>query len=255
MPRWRFRWRWRISRTCWCWTSRPPVSTPWCGANFLESMVDRAAQGQTVFLSSHQIVEVERVADIVAILRKGKLLLVERLDELKAQVQRLTITLKDGAKATPALGGYVLSQRWQPRQGQAIVPGMTEGQLAMLRANEEIAAVEVHPTSLEDIFVAYMQGSGDRCQPAMAPKRQAGGDAAMSLSIFCRVFWKEYRLQRSLWIAMAALTVLTASGCRIVASPQSHNASALYLIAVAMPGLYALGCGAMLFAGEREADT
>ena len=47
---------------------------------FLESMVDRAAQGQTVFLSSHQIAEVERVADIVAILRKGKLLLVEPLD-------------------------------------------------------------------------------------------------------------------------------------------------------------------------------
>ena len=72
---------------------------------FLESMVDRAAQGQTVFLSSHQIVEVERVADIVAILRQGKLLLVERLDELKAQVRRLTVTLKDGAAATPALGG------------------------------------------------------------------------------------------------------------------------------------------------------
>jgi ABC-2 type transport system ATP-binding protein len=38
---------------------------------FLESMVDRAASGQTVFLSSHQIGEVERVADIVAILPKG----------------------------------------------------------------------------------------------------------------------------------------------------------------------------------------
>ena len=55
---------------------------------FLESMVDRAAGGQTVFLSSHQIAEVERVADIVAILRKGKLLLVEPLDELKAQVRK-----------------------------------------------------------------------------------------------------------------------------------------------------------------------
>ncbi len=44
---------------------------------FLESMVDRAAAGKTVFLSSHQIAEVERVADIVAILRKGKLILVE----------------------------------------------------------------------------------------------------------------------------------------------------------------------------------
>ena len=30
----------------------------------------------------------------------------------------------------------------------------------------------------------------------------------MSLSIFWRVVWKEYRLQRSLWIAMAALTVM-----------------------------------------------
>jgi ABC-2 type transport system ATP-binding protein len=128
---------------------------------FLESMVDRAAQGQTVFLSSHQIVEVERVADIVAILRKGKLLLVERLDELKAQVRRLIVTLRDGATATPALGGHVLSQRWQRRQGDAIVRGITDGQLAMLRANEEVAAVEVHATSLEDIFIAYMQDNGD----------------------------------------------------------------------------------------------
>ena len=128
---------------------------------FLDSMVDRASQGQTVFLSSHQIVEVERVADIVAILHKGKLLLVERLDELKAQVKRLMITLKDGATETPALGGGVLSQRWQPRQGEAIMRGMTDGQLAMLRANEGVAAVEVHATSLEDIFIAYMQGNGE----------------------------------------------------------------------------------------------
>lgn len=128
---------------------------------FLESMVDRASQGQTVFLSSHQIVEVERVADIVAILRRGKLLLVERLDELKTQVRRLIVTLKDGVAATPALGGQVLSQRWHRRQGEAIVRGLGEGQLAMLRANDDVAAVEVHPTSLEDIFIAYMQGDDD----------------------------------------------------------------------------------------------
>jgi ABC-2 type transport system ATP-binding protein len=125
---------------------------------FLESMVDRASQGQTVFLSSHQIAEVERVADVVAILRKGALVLVERLDELKAQVQRVVVTLNDGAITTPAFGGHVLAQRWQARQGEAIVRGMTEGQVAMLRANEGVADVEVHPTSLEDIFIAYMRG-------------------------------------------------------------------------------------------------
>jgi ABC-2 type transport system ATP-binding protein len=143
---------------------------------FLDSMVDRAAQGQTVFLSSHQIVEVERVADIVAILRKGKLLLVEPLEELKARVRRLTVTLKDGvaslpdfcgAGVPPAVGGsaggtpapQVLCQRWKARQWQALVRGMSEDQLAALDSHEAVELVEVHLASLEDIFVAYMQGS------------------------------------------------------------------------------------------------
>ena len=128
---------------------------------FLESMVDRAAQGQTVFLSSHQIGEVERVADIVAILRKGKLLLVEPLDELKAQVRRLTVTLKDGAAALPDVRREVLSQRRKPRQWQALVRGVTDEQLATLRGHEAVDGVEVHAPSLEDIFVAYMQGDSD----------------------------------------------------------------------------------------------
>jgi ABC-2 type transport system ATP-binding protein len=124
---------------------------------FLESMVDRAAAGQTVFLSSHQIAEVERVADIVAILRKGKLLLVERLDELKAQIKRLTVTLKDGATAAPDFAAEILSQRSQPRQWQWLVRGATDDQLAMLRRHQSVDGVEVHATSLEDIFIAYMQ--------------------------------------------------------------------------------------------------
>ena len=78
---------------------------------FLESMVDRAAQGQTVFLSSHQIAEVERVADIVAILRKGTCCWSSRSTNSRPRCGKLTVTLKDGAAAPPALGGEVLSQR------------------------------------------------------------------------------------------------------------------------------------------------
>jgi ABC-2 type transport system ATP-binding protein len=126
---------------------------------FLESMVDRAAQGQTVFLSSHQIVEVERVADIVAILRRGKLLLVEPLDQLKAEVRRVTVTFNNGTTVAPALGGQILSQRWKARQWQALVRGIGDEDLATLRAQEAVEGVEVHAPSLEDIFVAYMQGN------------------------------------------------------------------------------------------------
>ena len=69
---------------------------------FLEGMVDIAAAGRTVLLSSHQIGEVERVADIVAILRAGKLLLVERLETLKDQIRELNITLADRHVRRPA---------------------------------------------------------------------------------------------------------------------------------------------------------
>ena len=40
---------------------------------FLEQMVDRASEGKTVFLSSHQVDEVKRVADHIAVLREGEL--------------------------------------------------------------------------------------------------------------------------------------------------------------------------------------
>jgi ABC-2 type transport system ATP-binding protein len=133
---------------------------------FLESMVDRAATGKTVFLSSHQIAEVERVADIVAILRKGKLILVERLDELKSQVHKLTITMKDGAMDLPQLGGEILSKRLKQRQWQLIARGISEEQITSLRNHWNVREVEVHPTNLEEIFIAYMQQENG---PAMHP--------------------------------------------------------------------------------------
>ncbi|MCE5303913.1 MAG: ABC transporter ATP-binding protein [Planctomycetaceae bacterium] len=123
---------------------------------FLDSMVDRAAQGQTVFLSSHQIGEVERVADIVAILRRGRLLLVEPLEELKRQVRRWTVTFRDEAAVVPELGDAVLSERRQPRQWQALVRG-GDAELARLRADTSIESVECETASLEDIFLAYMK--------------------------------------------------------------------------------------------------
>jgi ABC-2 type transport system ATP-binding protein len=125
---------------------------------FLESMVDRAAAGQTVFLSSHQIGEVERVADIVAILREGRLVLVEPLDQLKAQVRQLTVTTSNGAPLPDDLLGQVLSRRHRQRQWQLVVRGAGEEQLSQLGRHPAVQNVEVHAPNLEEIFVAYMQG-------------------------------------------------------------------------------------------------
>ena len=124
---------------------------------FLESMVDRAATGQTVLLSSHQINEVERVADIVAIIRGGELVLVEKLDELKAQIREVTITSEEELDALPKLGGEILDQRRRGRQWQLLLRGADEAAIAALQDHASVGTLEVRQPNLEEIFIAYMQ--------------------------------------------------------------------------------------------------
>jgi ABC-2 type transport system ATP-binding protein len=140
---------------------------------FLESMVDWAARGQTVLLSSHQISEVERVADIVAIVRRGRVLLVESLDELKRSMHELTIIVADGAIGPPSVPGEVLRERRRARQWQLVVRGLEQVDLERLRLDESIAAVDRRTPALEEIFVAYMQGGVD----ALARESRIEADA------------------------------------------------------------------------------
>ncbi len=82
----------------------------------------------------------------------------------------------------------------------------------------------------------------------------------MNNSAFWRLVWKEYRLQRSLWFAM---TALAATATLLVFKFVAFNADIrapdqlqwLFMVALGFPAFYLLGCGATLFAGEREART
>ena len=224
---------------------------------FLESMVDRAAQGKTVFLSSHQIGEVERVADVVAILRRGKLLLVEPLDELKARVRRVDHHAEGRRGRRRRRAAVILSQRFKARQWQALVRDAGDEQLAALAAHEAVETSRSTRAGLEDIFMAYMQGNGEQDRPSRDArgKPSAGGTTAMNRSIFRRLVWKEYRLQRALWIAMALLTAILLFLFHVVRAERDRAVRWQLSAGLALPALYCLGCGATLFAGEREAGT
>jgi ABC-2 type transport system ATP-binding protein len=128
---------------------------------FLESMVDVAAGGRTVLLSSHQIGEVERVADIVAILKNGKLLAVERLDDLKSQTRELTLTLTNGAPYLSDVPGQVISRREHDRQWRLLVRHLDENRLESFRSLAQVRDVEVRTLNLEEIFVGYMRAGED----------------------------------------------------------------------------------------------
>lgn len=128
---------------------------------FLEGMVELAAAGRTVVLSSHQISEVERVADIIAILHEGKLLLVERLDALKDEIRELTLTLAGNARQAPPLSGEILLERRHHHQLQLLVRGAGADEIEALRGDGRVQELGIRTPSLEEIFVAYLK-SADR---------------------------------------------------------------------------------------------
>ncbi|MEX2172571.1 MAG: ABC transporter ATP-binding protein [Pirellulales bacterium] len=136
---------------------------------FLESMVDVAAAGRTVILSSHQIAEVERVADIVAIIRQGRVMTCEPLDLLKRTTTELTITVAASRAEPPAIPGEVLATRQRGHQWQFLVRHLAAEAMSALEAAEGIVAVDSRTPSLEEIFVAYMQCPIDAIPNAHTP--------------------------------------------------------------------------------------
>jgi len=126
---------------------------------FLESMVDRAATGRTVFLSSHQISEVERVADTIAIMKKSKMLLVEPLESLKSRTRSITITFEGDIpvwNAEPLLAQMVF-QQVDGRELRLFGQDIREDAERMLKEHPYVARYEIRTPSLEEIFVSYMK--------------------------------------------------------------------------------------------------
>jgi ABC-2 type transport system ATP-binding protein len=128
---------------------------------FLESMVDIAAEGRTVLLSSHQIGEVERVADIVAIVHAGRLLVVEPLDQLKRSMRQLTITVDDKSAPLPPMEGELIHQRLRGRQWELLVRNFDEIALERLRfavTGRDLRRVHVDIGGRDDVgVVGYVE--------------------------------------------------------------------------------------------------
>jgi ABC-2 type transport system ATP-binding protein len=127
---------------------------------FLESMVDLAASGRTVLISSHQISEIERVASHVALLHGGNLILAEPLDELKARTFLLSVTFsgRDHPAVPPGgLGLTLIDGTDAPRQARWLVRGASRAACEAVRALPEVEALEIESPSLEEIYVAYMR--------------------------------------------------------------------------------------------------
>jgi ABC-2 type transport system ATP-binding protein len=124
------------------------------------------AEGRTVFLSSHSLAEVERVADRVGILREGRLIVVERIDTLKDKaIRRLDLEFEapvstDAFRAVPGV-------RSVEAHGHGLSISFEGSVNALLRVALEHQVVNLNSreADLEEIFLAYYRGAGNGSAP------------------------------------------------------------------------------------------
>jgi len=120
--------------------------------HLLRSLVAQAADGVSIFFSSHQIAEVERVADHVCILEKGRLLIDQSLDELRQSYRRIDLVFDSTAPEHEFRFSGV--QRIEARGHHLSVLAQSNAEAVVERARcLNALSVEVSPVALRDIFL------------------------------------------------------------------------------------------------------
>jgi ABC-2 type transport system ATP-binding protein len=122
-----------------------------------------AAEGITVFVSSHLLAEVEQVCSHVGVMRVGKLVFQGSLPELRhTGAARITVRTADVAAAAKVFGKLGLAD---PAPGEDTITaelGTTEPELItaeLVHAGVGVRGLSVESPSLEDLFVG-LTGEG-----------------------------------------------------------------------------------------------
>ena len=120
--------------------------------HLLQMLVAQAADGVTVFFSSHQIAEVERIADHVCILDNGQLLLNASLDQLRQSYRRIDLAFAFAPSERDFRISGVEKIHTKERQMSIFASSNAEGVIE--RAHDlNAVSVEVAPVGLRDIFL------------------------------------------------------------------------------------------------------
>jgi ABC-2 type transport system ATP-binding protein len=119
----------------------------------LQALVSHAAaEGTTIFFSSHQIAEVDQIADSVGIIDRGRMVIAGVLDDLREKFRRVQLVF-DGDAPEAAFQGLGVAR--VKRSGRVLTVLSTAGADAVLDRARSLNAVsmDVVPVTLKEIFL------------------------------------------------------------------------------------------------------
>jgi ABC-type multidrug transport system ATPase subunit len=135
-----------------------------------ELLLSLNAEGVTVFLSSHQLAEVDQLCSRVGIMDHGRLVLQEELTALRSPTGQVLIETPDTERAVALLDGTV-----ERREGTTLLvrcddPASLNARL--VGAGLQVSALNPHVRSLEDVVLEVISTGSDHIDapaPAAPP--------------------------------------------------------------------------------------
>ncbi len=129
---------------------------------FQKMLREFAAEGRGVFLSSHTLSEVQRVADRVGIIRNGYLVAVEKVEALRSKAIRqvdMHFTGPVDATTFAAVGGV---RDLMISNGRATMSfdGQMDELLRVATSNYTLVDISTQEADLEEIFLEYYRDEG-----------------------------------------------------------------------------------------------
>jgi len=110
---------------------------------------DHVNEGRTVFVSSHHLSEVERIADWIGIIENGKLLLEARLEDIRQNFRMVTAS---GESAAAVTAPNLISKKRSEKFERYLVSGEADDFATRLGA-QGMTVLEVSPVNLGEVFL------------------------------------------------------------------------------------------------------
>jgi ABC-type multidrug transport system ATPase subunit len=130
-----------------------------------------SAAGTTIFLSSHQLTEVEQLCSRVGVVDRGKLVLQDELAGLRAPTGRVLVRSPEPDRVAAALDGQV-----RHRDGDTLLVDAADAAALNARlvgAGIPVAEIGAERRSLEDLVLSLTTASADRVD--RVPRTGAAG--------------------------------------------------------------------------------
>ncbi|MFW9784810.1 MAG: AAA family ATPase, partial [Candidatus Heimdallarchaeota archaeon] len=134
---------------------------PLMTAKFHKILRKLKEQGKTIFLSSHDLSEVQNICDRVGIIKEGRMLLVEDINDLKQKFLQ-NVKIKFSSKSVPTeddlnnLDSIISREKLNETTFKLIIKEDVNELLKWL-VNYRIKRLTIEDASLEDIFLQFYE--------------------------------------------------------------------------------------------------